>query len=256
MLLAIGAGVFLALLAAPLGCLMQWRRVSYAGDAMAHGALLGVALALLTGLPVWMMVLGTALVLALALGRMMRGRAAASDALPGVLAQGALAVGLVMLSLAGSAPIDLHALLFGDVLALLPADLALVAVGVMLGGAVLWWQWRRLLNAIISPELMQAEGGDPARAHDLLLVLMALYVMLAVQLVGALLIVALLLVPAAAARPLAHTPEGMARWAMALAALAVVAGLWLSLYLDLPAGPAIVMVALGLFMGTRVKTWV
>src|SRR5690606_39125130 len=92
-----------------------------------------------------------------------------------------------------------------------------------------------------------AAGIDPRREKLILTLALALVVAVALQLVGALLIAALLLLPAATARALARTPEAMAAWAVVVGAVAVVAGLWLSLLFDTPAGPSIVAAAAGLF---------
>jgi hypothetical protein len=70
--------------------------------------------------------------------------------------------------------------------------------------------WRRLVNSTLNEELAAAEGGDPARDRMLLTLALALLVAAALKVVGVLLITAMLILPAAAARPLARTPEAMA----------------------------------------------
>jgi zinc transport system permease protein len=78
-------------------------------------------------------------------------------------------------------------------------------------------------------------------------VVLALVVAIAIKIVGALLTIAFLIMPAAAARPLARTPEAMAVVAAAFGMLAVAAGLFMSVTLDTPAGPSIVLVLAALF---------
>lgn len=79
------------------------------------------------------------------------------------------------------------------------------------------------------------------------MVLLAFTVALAMKLVGILLIASLLIIPAATARPFAATPERMAVIAAAIAALSVLTGFGLSLWLDTPAGPSIVMAMAAFF---------
>jgi zinc transport system permease protein len=79
------------------------------------------------------------------------------------------------------------------------------------------------------------------------MVLLAVVVALAMKMVGILLVTALLVIPAAAARPLASTPEGMAAMAALAGCLSVAGGLWASFRFDTPAGPSIVVAALVLF---------
>jgi zinc transport system permease protein len=240
-----GAGV--ALVAGPLGCFVVWRRMAYFGDTVAHAALLGVALALAFDAGVIPAVLVVALVVALAVARG-TGRRYAADTLLGVLAHGALAVGLVVLSFLPGGRGDLSAYLFGDILAVGRGDLALIWGGAGLAGLGLWLGWTRLLNSTLNEELAAAEGGDPERDRLLLTLALALLVAAALKVVGALLITAMLILPAAAARPLARTPEGMALAAAAIGAAAALGGLGLAWVADSPAGPSMVAAALGLFL--------
>jgi zinc transport system permease protein len=176
------------------------------------------------------------------------GRRYAADTLLGVLAHGALAVGLVVLSFLPGGRGDLSAYLFGDILAVGRGDLALIWGGAGLAGLGLGLGWTRLLNSTLNEELAAAEGGDPERDRLLLTLALALLVAAALKVVGALLITAMLILPAAAARPLARTPEGMALAAAAIGAAAALGGLGLAWVADSPAGPSMVVAALGLFL--------
>ena len=94
------AGIGVALAAGPLGCFIVWRRMAYFGDATAHAALLGVALALALALPVFPAVLLVALLLAVAVSGL-AARGYPVDTILGVFAHGGLAVGLVVVALTG-----------------------------------------------------------------------------------------------------------------------------------------------------------
>ena len=241
------AGVGVALVAGPLGCFVVWRRMAYFGDTMAHAALLGVALALALETSVIPAVLAVAAVVALVVARG-TGRRYAADTLLGVLAHGGLAVGLVVLSFLPGGRGDLSAWLFGDILAVSAGDLALIWGAAGLAGLALWLGWARLLNSTINEELAWAEGGNPERDRLLLTLALALLVAAALKVVGALLITAMVIVPAAAARPLARTPEAMVLAAALIGAAAALGGLRLAWVADTPAGPSMVVVALGLFL--------
>ena len=243
------AGLAVALAAAPLGCFVVWRRMAYFGDATAHAAILGVALALALNLPV---VLGVLLVAVAAASLVTRlsGRGYAMDTLLGVMAHSSLAVGLVAVSFLDGVRIDLMAFLFGDILAVDRTDLAVTWGGAAAVLALLWWRWDALLAATVSPELARASGIHPEREQLVLSITLALVVAVAIKIVGVILIAALLVIPAAAARPLARTPEGMAGIAAVLAAVAAFSGLELSLLADTPAGPSIVTMAFALFLVT------
>jgi zinc transport system permease protein len=243
------AGVGVALATAPLGCFVVWRRMAYFGDATSHAALLGVALALATDLPIFAGVLVVALAVALILATL-GGRSVSDDALLGVLAHGALALGLVAVSLLPGQRVDLGAYLFGEILAVTRTDLLVIWGGAITVAALVIWRWQALLAATLSPDLAQASGINPRREQLILTLALAITVAVALKVVGALLIAAMLIIPAAAARPLARTPEAMAGIAMALGTLAALAGLGASFTFDTPTGPSIVTCAAAFFATT------
>ena len=244
---AVLAGLGVALAAAPLGCFVVWRRMAYFGDATSHAALLGVALALATDLPIAAGVLIIAVVMALIVSTLSE-RLVSSDALLGVLAHTALALGLVAVALLPGPRVELSTYLFGEILAVSKADLAVIWGGAAAVAGLLVWRWSALLTATLSSDLAQAGGGNPKREHLILTLAMALTVAAAIKVVGALLIAAMLVIPAATARHFSRSPEGMAFCAVALAAMAALGGLAASFQYDLPSGPSIVMGAAVLFI--------
>jgi zinc transport system permease protein len=240
------AGVGLSLATGPLGAFVVWRRMAYFGDATSHAAILGVALALATDLPIG---LGT-LVVALAMAVTVAGLSArgwAMDTTLGVLAHSALAFGLVAVSFFPTMRTDLSSYLFGDILAVSRADLGLIWLGSVLVLGLLAWRWQALLTATLSEDLAHAAGLDPDRERLVLVVALAVVVAVALKVVGALLIAAMLIIPAAAARGFARTPEAMAGLAVAYGVISSLGGLALSLWQDTPTGPSIIVVAAGLF---------
>ena len=244
------AGVGVALPAGLLGCFVVWRRMAYFGDATAHAAILGVALSLAVGLPVTLGVLvvaGGMALLVWAIAAQGTEGGLAADTLLGVLAHGSLGVGLLAVAALPGPRLDLEAWLFGDVLTVTRGDLAVIWGGAALVAVLVARHWGLLLTSTLSPDLARAAGLDPRRASLLLALLLAATVAVAAQVVGALLVTALLVVPAAAARGLARTPEGMAGLACGLGALAALGGLGLAVLLDAAVGPATVAVAVALF---------
>jgi zinc transport system permease protein len=240
------AGVGLSLATGPLGSFVVWRRMAYFGEATAHAAILGVALALAADLPVTFGTLMVALAMALTVS-VLAARGWAMDTTLGVLAHSALAFGLVAVSFVPGARTDLSAYLFGDILAVSRADLAFIWVGAVLVAGLLAWRWQALLTSTLNEDLAHASGLNPARERLVLTLALAVVVAVAIKVVGALLIAALLIIPAAAARGLARTPESMAMMATVIGAAASIGGLQLSLWQDTPAGPSIIAAAAILF---------
>ena len=247
------AGVGTAIAAGLLGCFVVWRRMAYFGDATAHAAVLGVALALLFGTSITLGVGIVALLMAVLIHGL-SGQGAAVDTMLGVLAHGALALGLVAVTLIPGQRIDLDAYLFGDVLSVTRMDLAVIWGGGALVVGVLWWHWSAMLTATLSSDLAYAAGINPRREQLVLTLLLAAVVAVAIKVVGALLITALLIIPAAAARNYASTPERMALLSMAIGALSAIAGLRLAVIFDTTVGPAIICVAAFIFAVSAVGT--
>ena len=236
------AGIGVACAAAPLGSFVVWRRMAYFGDATAHAAILGVALSLALQVSVFAGAMLVALAMALTVTGL-SGRGYAMDTLLGVMAHSALAFGLVAVSFLSGIRIDLMAYLFGDILAVSRIDLAVIWGGAAVVVGLIGWRWSRLLTATLSPDMAHASGIDPRREQLILTLALAITVAVAIKVVGVLLIAAMLIVPAAAARPLARTPEAMALIAAAIGSAAALLGLRGAYALDTPAGPSIVCAA-------------
>lgn len=245
------AGLGVAIAAAPLGCFVIWRRMAYFGEATAHAAVLGVALALALSLPLVPMILLAALAMASCV-TLLTGRGYAVDTVLGVTAHTALAAGLVAVSLLADVRLDLMSFLFGDILAVGRMDLLTIWGGVLLVLGLTFWRWSPLLMATLNPDLARASGIDPRREELGLTLALALVVAVAIKVVGVLLITALLVIPAAAARPLVRTPEAMAVVAGLIGACSALGGLWAAFILDAPTGPSIVCAAAVIFSITTV----
>ncbi len=245
---ALIAGIGVALIAGPLGCFIVWRRLAYFGDTLSHAALLGVALALLMEINVTLAVFVVCVCVSMVLLVLQKRATLSADALLGLLAHSSLAVGLVALAFMTWVRVDLMGFLFGDILAVTPTDIAIIwsgGIGVLI---ILAMIWRPLFAATVNVELAQAEGMKPERANIIFMLLMAAVIAISMKIVGVLLITALLIIPAAAARRFATGPEQMAMLAAIVGVVAVFGGLFGSLEWDTPAGPSIVVAALGVFI--------
>ena len=245
---AIVGGIGVAVVAGPLGCFVIWRRLAYFGDTLSHSALLGVALALLLELNITFTVFCISVVVAMLLMLLQRRASLSSDALLGLLAHSALAVGLVVLAFMTWVRVDLMGFLFGDILAITRADLMMIWFGGVAVLIALIKIWRPLFAATVSYELATAEGTRPDFANIVFTVLLAAVIAVSMKIVGVLLITALLIIPAAAARRFSKSPEQMSLIAIIIGVLSVWLGLLGSLEFDTPAGPSIVVAALSFFI--------
>ena len=245
---ALIGGFGVAIVAGPLGCFIIWRRLSYFGDTLSHSALLGVAIALLLELNITLSVFVVSVVVSLMLVLLQKRASLSSDALLGLLAHSVLAIGLVVLAFMTWVRVDLMGFLFGDILSITTIDLALIWTGGAFILAVLAKIWNPLFAATVSYDLAIAESGKPDQVNLVFMVLMAAVIAVSMKIVGVLLITALLIIPAAAARRFASSPEKMAFVAVIIGIFSVYIGLNGSLEFDTPAGPSIVVAALGCFV--------
>jgi zinc transport system permease protein len=245
---AIIGGIGVALVAGPLGCFVIWRRLAYFGDTLSHSALLGVALALLLEFNITLTVFFISVIVSLLLMLLQRRASLSSDALLGLLAHSALAIGLVVLAFMTWVRVDLIGFLFGDILAITKADLVIIWGGGIAVTVALINIWRPLFAATVSYELATAEGARPDFANFIFTMLLAGVIAISMKIVGVLLITALLIIPAAAARRFSTSPELMALTAVIIGVISVWLGLYGSLEWDTPAGPSIVVAALACFI--------
>ncbi len=245
---AILAGLGIALVAGPLGAMIVWRRMSNFGDALGHSALLGVCLALLLHIHLYLGLMVVSLIVAGLLAQLMRHKEFGGDALLSMLAQSALALGLIMATYFEGLRLDLLGYLYGDILAVDNIDLIWILSVDVVVCVILWFFWRSFLSMTIHEDLARVEGLPVTSLKWILMLMLAAVFAIAMKLVGVLLITALLIIPALSARKLSKTPEQMVVLASILGMLAVFLGIKVSQYGDWPTGPAIVVAALLLFI--------
>jgi zinc transport system permease protein len=244
-------GMALMACAAPLGCFVVWRRMSYFGDALAHSTLLGVVLGTWLGgwvAPMWQEnILHGVMVLwcgcfALILLWLHRHSTLEADGALGIVAHSALALGIVLAHLFHIPTPDMHRMLFGDLLTLTWNDVGVLVALAALILLMMRHLYARLLLTTLHEDLAHAEGVSVARIQWHYLALVTLMVAFCVPLVGALLITALLIIPAHTARPLSRSPVHMMRLSFYLGTGALFFGVFMSFYvLDVPLGAMIIV---------------
>lgn len=233
-------GALLAFLTAPLGCLMLWRRMAFFADTMAHGTLLGIAIAALLSLPLW---LGVGLLSIALVGLLwfLHDARLPSDALLALCSSALLCSGLVLIQYLPTLRPELMSYLFGDLLSLDWPDIPGLALAAALGVLVLLINWRKQLQLVTDADIAVSEGVNAGLQRLIFMAVLALFTVLALQAVGSLLMGALLIIPALTARLLAHSPRQMLIWAFIWAQLGIAGGLWGSVWLNTSTGLAIVL---------------
>ncbi|WP_111861475.1 zinc ABC transporter permease subunit ZnuB [Acinetobacter sp. CFCC 10889] len=233
-------GTLLVFLTAPLGCLMLWRRMSFFADTMAHGTLLGVALAAVLTLPLWVGVSFTAILLVAILWALHDPRLP-NDALLALCSATLLCSGLLLIQHLPALRPELLSYLFGDLLTIEWSDLPVFIAIIIAALAVLFRYWQAQIQIAIDPDIAVSEGINAKWQRLIFMLLLALFTVLALRAVGSLLMGALLVIPALTARLVSHSPKQMVIAAFIIAQIGVTVGLWSSAGLNISTGLSIVL---------------
>jgi len=256
---ALAGAMILAASAGPVGVFLMLRRMSLAGDAMAHAILPGAAVGfLIAGLQILPMTLGgfaAGLIVALLAGLVSRLTVQREDTSLAAFYLISLALGVMLVSLRGSS-VDLMHVLFGSVLALNNDALVMIGAVSTISLATLAVIWRPLFAECLDPTFLRSVSKAGPVVHFLFLGLVVLNLVGGFQALGTLLAVGLMMLPAAAARFWVRSLEALCALAIGIGMASSYLGLLLSYYFSVPSGPAIILVAggfyaLSLIFGTR-----
>jgi ABC-type Mn2+/Zn2+ transport system permease subunit len=241
------AAVLVGILCAIVGCYVVLRSMAFLGDALAHAVLPGVAIAYLMGANLLMGALAAAVVVALLISLFSRQGTIKEDTAIGIVFAAALALGVALISSVRTYAVDLTHIMFGNVLGVSPTDVWLIAG---IGAAVLLTIlafYRQFLVIAFDPVLAATQRLPVERLRMLLLLLIALTIVVSLQTVGVGLVAAMLVTPGATAYLLTRRLPAMMMVAALIGAVASISGLYLSYYVNIASGAAVVLVATALF---------
>jgi zinc transport system permease protein len=245
---ALICGIGIALSLCPIGCVVLWKRMTFLGDAIAHSATLGVILGIVFSINTTYTILLVSILFVLVIMYLKKHHT--SDTLVAIFSHSFLAIGLVIISVLPYIRVDIMSYLFGDLLMVDTSDIIVISV---LTTCILMWlygRWKLLLSAAINEDLAIVEGINTKALELEFMLIMAILISLSIKIVGILLISSLLVVPAASARNLSQTPKQMMLYSIIFGLIAVIMGIMLSAFFDIPSGPAIVVSAICIFSGT------
>jgi|tagenome__1003787_1003787.scaffolds.fasta_scaffold20933210_3 zinc/manganese transport system permease protein len=250
---ALIGGSLVAIAAGLLGYFVITRQNAFAAHALAHIGFPGATGAILIGVPVTVglavFCVGGGLLIAL-FGRRVGDREIAT----GTILALATALGVLFASLASANASTTTSVLFGNLLAITRAQLVVYGLFTLVVVLVLAAIARPLVFASVDPAVAEARGVPVRVLGVAFVVLLALTITMAVQVVGTLLLFALVVTPAATALRLTARPGLVAAIAVGVALLSVWVGLVLSAVVDLPPSFFIVAVAVLLWLVARMST--
>jgi manganese/iron transport system permease protein len=244
----LAASVLVGIVCAVIGCYVVLRSMAFLGDALAHAVLPGVAIAYLLGGSLLVGALVAAVAVALGISFFSQKGQLKEDTAIGILFSAALALGVALISSIRTYAVDLSHILFGNVLGVSPTDLWLIGglTAVVLLAVLIFY--RPFLVISFDPVLATTLRMPTNLLRSSMLVLIALTIVVSLQTVGIGLVAAMLVTPAATAYLLTRRLSSMMLISALLGGLSSLVGLYLSYYLNVASGSAIVLVATGLFL--------
>jgi len=244
--------VMVGIVCAVVGTYVVLRGMAFFGDAVAHAILPGIAVGYLVGggarEPLFWWALIAAVLSSLGIGTISRSSKIKEDTAIGIIFAGAFALGVALISTVRSYTVDLAHFLFGDVLGVRNSDLWLIAIFGGLALLAILAFYKEFMVVSFHP-ILAATLRLPAHFFDfLLLILIAVTIVVSLQTVGVALMVAMLVTPAATAYLLTKRLPVMMALAAIIASVSGVVGLYLSYYLSIASGAAIVLTCTVVFM--------
>jgi ABC-type Mn2+/Zn2+ transport system permease subunit len=237
------AGVIVSVACGIVGTFVVLRGLAFIGDALAHGVLPGIAVALLLGYPGILGAAAGSFLMVGGIGYITRRSNLSNDTAIGLFFVGMLALGVVIVSRSQSFSGDLVRVLFGEILGISRRDI-FIQIASTAGIALTAFLFRRpFLLLCFSPEQADVSGYPARLYHGIMLAMVALTVVVSFQTVGTMLVFGMLLAPAATSALFSRRMATMMASASAIGAVSVYAGLLASYHLNLAAGAAITIVA-------------
>ncbi len=247
MRLALAAGAMVGVLAPAVGFFLVQRRQSLVGDGIGHVAFAGVAAGLLLDVSPVLAALAAAVAGGVAIELLRSRWGAAGDQALALVFYTGIALGVVLVSSAGALDVDLFQYLFGSLLTVTRADLALIALLGAVALAVVSLLFRALVGAVVDEEGARVAGVPVGALNVTVAALAAVTVALSMRVVGILLVAALMVLPVSAAGRIAWSLRSAFALALAIGLVSSLAGLTVAYYADQPPGATIVLVAAGAF---------
>ena len=242
---ALASVLFLSVSAAPVGVFLVMRRMSLMGDALSHAVLPGAAVGyMLAGLSLPAIAFGgffTGLIMAAGAGLATRFSLIKEDANFAAFYLSCLALGVILVSKNGS-NIDLLNLLFGSVLGVDKPSLLLIATVASMTLITLMLIYRPLLIESVDSTFLRIVKGQGGVWHIIFLMLVVINLVAGFQTLGTLMSVGLMMLPAICSRMWFSRMESLLIGSVLIAVLASIAGLLLSFYIDIPSGPAVILI--------------
>jgi zinc transport system permease protein len=245
---AIVAGCFIGVLCSTLGVFLVLKRLSLIGDGLAHVTFGSVAVGLLLRSQPMYAAVPLVMLSSLGILRLIERARLYGDTAIGIVSSLGIATGIILVSISGGYNVDLFSYLFGSILSISNTEvITSIVLSVIVMLMVLLF-YNELASTTFDEEMAKVSGIKTRRINEILVVLTALTVVLAMKVVGIMLVSALLILPASAALQTAKSFKATIIVAGIIAVFSVISGIWISFAANLPSGGTIVIINFFIFM--------
>jgi zinc transport system permease protein len=247
---ALLSGVIVAVTCSVVGLFLVLRRQSLFGDALSHAAFGGIAVGLFTSIyPLW-----TALVIsvlaALGITKLRQSTKIPPDAAVAVMLSSGLAMGIVLIGLAGGFNLDLESFLFGSILLISMQDQIMILVLSAVVLVVIFKFYKQLMYITFSEDQARVSGINVTRLNYLFIALASLAVISSLRLVGVLLISSIIVIPNITAMMFGKGFKKTTLISIIIAVSSVLLGIVVSYITNLAPGGIIVLLTIFILLGT------
>lgn len=237
-----------------VGVFVVLRQMSYIGHGLAHAIFGGAVASYMTGINFYLGASAWGFTAALIINDLTRRRRIGADAAIGIVTTASFAVGVALISRSTGFTRSFDAALFGNVLAVTGADLAVVCVVAVLAGAVVFFRYKQLVFTTFDREVAEASGLETGRLDILIALTLAATVVATLQVLGATLVAAALVIAPSVARLLTERFSQMLWLSTGIGAACGAIGMFLSWQFNIASGAAIVLVSAAFFLGVLAAT--
>ena len=248
MVRALLAGSIIALTIPIIGSFLVARRYSLITDSLAHFSLAGVGVGLLIGVEPVFAALPITVAGAVTIEYLRQKRDISGESSLAIMMSAGLAIAVVLASLSSGSRSDFNSFLFGSITTTSWNDIILLAATALISIIIVLFNYKALLHIAFDEDSARIYGYKVNLINYLLATITAIIVVLSLRIVGGLLISALLTIPIITAARISNSFLQTIILAIILAVLAVIIGLVAAFYIGMPAGGAIVIISLLIFV--------
>lgn len=241
-------GILVSLCAALLGVSLVLKRYSMIGDGLSHVSFGALAIALALGFAPVQFSMPVVIVAAFLLLRLTEKGKIKSDAAIALVSASSLAIGVIVISLSTGLTTDVDSYLFGSILAMSKADVAMSVVLSVIVIVLFLFSYHKIFAVTFDESFAKATGMRVGLYHTLISVFTAVTVVLGIKMMGAMLISSLIIFPALSSMRVFHSFLSVTVCAGVVSVVSFCIGLMLSYGCSLPAGAAVVVANLGIFI--------